>query len=58
MMAIILISCLGTTASLHRRGRARIVKQASGRDHPAKNPDQGVPMMGVSGSNPDGEYRL
>jgi hypothetical protein len=25
--------------------------------HPAKNPEQGVPMMGSSGSNQDGEYR-
>ena len=26
--------------------------------HPQKHPDQGVPMMGGSGSNQDGEYRL
>lgn len=26
--------------------------------HPAKNPEQGVPMMGGSGSNQEGEYRL
>jgi protocatechuate 3,4-dioxygenase beta subunit len=25
--------------------------------HPAKNPDQGVPMLGISQSNEDGEYR-
>ena len=25
--------------------------------HPAKNPEQGVPMAGASGSNEDGEYR-